>query len=174
MFETMDIEPVMMPTINRGAISAFCEIHMDRNPLRAADRVNLDLDDMATFIVFLADLEQEGTDGLARLRMPNGLTKHLHAGFMFKVSNPRTIHFIRRFCDLQIVLDEAAKTGFISGSINEWTKAIIKGCTDKNEYGVRLFLNTCFLFFERGGLRQVFELFGRDGLPDGTFTLRVK
>jgi hypothetical protein len=174
MLETMDIEPVMMPAINRGAISAFCEMHMDRNPLRAADRVNLDLDDMATFIVFLADLEKKDVDGLARLRNANGLIKHLQTGFMFRVSNLKTIYKLIRFSDLRLVLDEEAKTGFISGDMFEWVRTIIKGCTDEQSYGVRLFLNHCFLFFEKGGLRQIFELFGRDGLPDGTFTLRTK
>ena len=161
-----------MPNFSWEEIKAFTEEHFGRDATRAADDAGMELGEMAAFIATLANMEDEDAEILNRLREPNGLLKHLFAGFMYHVSNVPTLYELIRHTDLTISGTEEA--GIISGSMFDWHKAITKLCIFGKPYGVRLFLNLCLLHFEKGGMRQFFENYARDGLPDGTFELRLK
>jgi len=165
------VSPVLMPSFDWSAIRKFTKQYYGRDAIRAADKVNLDLDEMAVFIATLANMQDKDANIIQMLRESNGLLYHLFAGFMYHVTDIKIIYYIIKNSNLRVMGDQ---TGFISGTLFDWHKAIIKLCVFGKSFGVRLFLNMCFLHFEKGGMRQFFELYGRDGLPDGTFELRLK
>lgn len=62
----------------------------------------------------------------------------------------------------------------VTGSLDKWRDAVLVFCSEDQPFNLRVAFNYILLHFERGGLFEVWNSYGKHTLKDQSFVLRRK
>lgn len=126
------------------------------------------------FITALMEFKSPNSKLVAALRRPGFTLLHVHYTLLV-VSTPEVISEVQQQTNLHVIT-ERTKSGFsvsiITGSLDQWRSAIINGLSESSEFGLRLFLDTCLIEFDKEGLGPMFQDYDRVSHSDHTFSLK--
>lgn len=126
------------------------------------------------FIAALMEFKSPNSKLVAAIRRPGFTLLHVHYTLLV-VSTPEVVSEVQQQTNLHVIT-ERTRSGFsvsvMTGSLDQWRSAIINGLSESCEYGLRLFLDTCLLEFDKEGLGPMFQDYNRVPHLDQTFSLK--
>lgn len=163
-----EIQPLAYTQVEWRILIDMCQRHLGFSPTRGLDNEGLDVKDPSSYLGCL-DFCNEPTK---HLQTGSGAFRHFHLSFIAALDEGM-ITDISSITSLRI----CAKRGkrklltILTGSMDEWFKATIDCCHERQDVELRTLFNTVFEAFQRIGARHVFTSVYRQELHDGTFTL---
>ncbi len=149
-----------------------CQEHLGYSPTRGIDDQGIAPKDPASFLACLP-MDNQPLKNL-RTGITSNYTFH-HVMFSFiAILDKKAVDALYYHIDLEIHCkpneDEEYVT-VISGTMDKWYHAVVKGCTEHSPRSARKVMNACFNFFRQIGYRELWTGFIEKELTDGTFII---
>lgn len=131
--------------------------------------------DLASFIVTLADLQREQVDPQKLLKEAGYLLRHASASFLC-VTPHETLNLFREETDLaitSITVSAVFKMAVVSGNLQQWQQTIASCSSDRLTTEIRVLCNKFMASFELSGL-HLWGGYSKTPMKDQTLRLTQK
>jgi len=165
-----EIYPLAISKAEWSIFIDVCQRYLGYSPTRGVDGCHLEIDDPAAF---LGSLNMEN-DPLETLRLGSGVFEHFSITFLAVLDEEAVCLMTRTPLKVYWKADSKRKNfiTLLSGTMDEWYRAILAGCTTSANPILRWVMNHVIAHFERVGFREIFSRFKKQQLQDGTFVLK--
>jgi len=165
-----EVYPLAVTHVEWRIFIDVCQRVLGISPTRGIDACHLDPKDPAAFLGSL-DMENKPIEALRDHYNPGH--SHFSISFML-VSDDAGVKALR-----STGLKMHAKDGLkrrvltiVTGTMDEWFRAIICGCRSSASYELRWIMNLILTRFETAGFREVFSHLTKHNQSDETFVLK--
>lgn len=170
----LDVIPISMTAINWDVLLVTLKRHLGRSLTKSLDDKHMKVGDLSSFLVILAEMQDEGVDPNKILIDATYFLRHISSGFLITTSVfmfPELAFRTNLKITCAKIYNQGEYTAIVTGSLEDWRSAIIN-CNDNDL--LRPLFNKCLLNFEKIGLGQLWHYYQKIDVGDSTFKLIEK
>lgn len=168
------ILPLAMTQVEWNTYIEFCKDLLGYSPTRGLDDSGIKIENPVSYLATLS-LDNKPLQNLRQGYITDRVFEHVSFSFISEMDVNDLVETIS-YLGLSILQSRTKKNYLVilTGNMKQWRSAIIIGCSLSRSFGVRVYLNKCYLFFERAGFKEVWSKYDKQTLSDTSFILKER
>lgn len=161
----IDVLPLSITGVNWQLFNG-----LEFNPIKRLDADRISLKTPAAFILAVGFLEySKDVKSAELLRNQPDLLAHVSMGFLLKAPRQIILEFARKANGC--VIHGNLETQAITANMKVWKDVVVRCCKTSERFEIRLIANKIYEYADQAGFRDIWHLYTKNSLKDGSFEL---